>query len=175
MSRQAVWESVQLTVEAVLKTLPKANSLRDYTRADLERTARGFQRRSKLKGVIGALDATNIHTNRLFKGFEGRSYFNKHKKSYTVKLQAVADSDGVFIDYMVGAPGAMHDSAVLRASRLLLHLERMQTCVTGQHYLVADAGYPQLPCVMRPFDYQTSTPKEKAFNKELSGMAQHCR
>lgn len=170
MSKQALCESVHLTTSAILKALPRGPQLRDFTETELDETAKQFSRQHHFRGIIGAIDVTNIHIFCPFSGLEGRSYFNKHKNAYTIKLQGTVDANGLFIDWDVGAPGAMHDSTVLAMSGLATELRMHQSCAKGRHYLIADGVYPLRAWIIKPFSGTAVENDQtcKQFNTELS-------
>ena len=82
-----------------------------------------FRLRCGLPGIVGAMDGSHIPIKP--PDADEQSYFNR-KKSHSIVLQAVCDSNEVFTDVYAGWPGSVHDSRVLR----------IRHCFTGRKIIV---------------------------------------
>ena len=60
--------------------------------------------------VVGAIDGSHIP---ILKPIECPSDYYNRKGFYSLLLQAVVDSQGLFIDVNIGWPGKVHDARVL--------------------------------------------------------------
>jgi len=66
-----------------------------------------------------------------------------------VKLQAVVDGKGRFIDISCAWPGSMHDSRIFRLSSLFQVLEEK---LEGTDFrILGDSGYPLTNRMMTPY------------------------
>ena len=101
-------------------------------------------------------------------------YFYFKSGGYTLKCQAVVDSEKRFLDLYLGMPGSTNDSQVLRRSSLYdlgMHdnLFDDQRGFEGfSPYLIGDLGYPLLPWLMVPHrNHIRLSMAEALFNKRL--------
>lgn len=87
------------------------------------------------------------------------AYFNKchtdrnQKPSYSVTIQGVVDSDGVFTDVCIGWPGSMADDQVLEKSILFQWAARG---MLNKMWDVGTIGYPLIDWVLVPYMRQKS-------------------
>lgn len=84
---------------------------------DLDRIREGFARLAQghiFKKCVGAIDGCRVIIKNHV-GSNAQDYFNC-KLFYSVQLQAICDSNGLFLDTFVGYPGSVHDTRVLKNS-----------------------------------------------------------
>ncbi|KAK5773204.1 protein ALP1-like [Gossypium arboreum] len=98
------------------------------------------------------------------------AYFNKkhteryQKTSYSITLQGIIDSTGVFTDVCIGWPGSMSDEQVL--SNSAFH----QRATMGQLkdlWVVGGKMYPLMDWVLVPYTHQNLTWAQHAFNEKI--------
>ena len=68
-----------------------------------------------VKSFVGALDASEFEVRQPLKQLPA---YKSRKCKTTIKVQAVATLDLVFIDVSVGWPGSIHDSRIYKNSAL---------------------------------------------------------
>jgi hypothetical protein len=107
-----------------------------------------------LLGVVGAIDATHISISKPKYGASDYYYFKSG--GYTMKCQAVVDSNKCFLDLYLGMPGSTNDARILRRSSLY-HLALRNNLFDARFaadgfspYLLGDSGYPLLHWLMVP-------------------------
>jgi hypothetical protein len=87
-------------------------------------------------------------------------------KIYSIQLQAVADSFGLFMDVFIGFPGSVHDTRVLKNSPLYRNINNYPPL---NYYLLGDSGYP---CRLAPIaimtPFKSPNRQQKQFNTCLS-------
>jgi len=101
----------------------------------------------KLLNVVGAIDGTHI---RIWKPSIAHhvGYINRHKyHSYSV--QAVVNDRGLFVNVVVGLPGASHDSGILSRSAFSRHAA---ATIPRHHFILGDSGYALLPWLLSPYE-----------------------
>lgn len=115
--------------------------------------------------VIGALDAKHIPIPA--PKIDRQSYVNR-KAFYSVNLQAICDSNAIFLDVFTGWPGSSHDSRVWRNSPISNFLEQPNVIPNNTH-IIADSAYSLKPYLICPFrDNHHLTRAQKNFNTKLS-------
>ena len=119
--------------------------------------------------IIGCIDGCHIRISTPRQNPD--DYFNR-KKFHSVVLQAVCREDLRFTDVSVGCPGRMHDSRVLRSSRLWL--TGYHKCGYGQWHIIADSAYPIQHWILTPYrNTGQMTQAEKDYNRALSTKRQN--
>jgi len=127
--------------------------------------AKEFEKGSLLPGVIGAIDGSFIQIPA--PGDDQESYFNR-KKYHSIILQGVCGPDMSFLDCNIGWPGSVHDSRVLKNSKIF---QRSSTLFNPHFYLIGDAAYPIRSWLMAPFKNTGKlTEAQVKFNNTLSKM-----
>ena len=71
---------------------------------------------SGIPGIIGCIDGTGFQIPRLKNQPDINSYYSGRKKIHVLHMQAVCDHRKIFTDVLIGWPGSVHDSRVLRHS-----------------------------------------------------------
>nr|GMD11975.1 putative nuclease HARBI1 [Ipomoea batatas]GMD86267.1 putative nuclease HARBI1 [Ipomoea batatas] len=134
----------------------------------MNQTKRAFQLLSGIPNLGGAMYTTHIPI--IAPKASVAAYFNKRhternqKTSYSVTLQGVVDSNGVFTDVCIGWPGSMSDDKVLEKSALFQRANRgllKDTCVAG------NSGYPLTDWTLVPYTHQNLTWTQHAFNEKV--------
>ncbi|XP_041810051.1 protein ALP1-like [Chelmon rostratus] len=92
-------------------------------------------------GCVGAIDGCHVCI-KTPPGPGGQDYLNR-KLFPSIQLQAVCDGKGLFINTFVGYPGSVHDTRVLKNSRI--YSEALYP--PAGYFIVGDGGYP---CIDRP-------------------------
>lgn len=130
----------------------------------LDSVTQGFSEKSKLPGIVGAIDASHVRITA--PQIHQESYYNR-KKFHSVILQAVSDHRLLFLDIFVGWPGSSHDARVFKNSPLFL--DSAEKVIPKNKYILGDAAYPLLPWLMTPFkDYGTLSREKQNYNKQHS-------
>lgn len=115
-------------------------------------------------GVVGAIDGCHIPLVVAPTDY-AVEYFNR-KQFYSIVLQAVVNSDQLFMHVTVGMPGSHHDSSVLRYSPIWQSVP--QTIPIG-HFIIGDSAYPIQPWLLTPYKRLVELDQHhRAFNKALS-------
>lgn len=71
--------------------------------------------------------------------------YKTYKRKYAVILQAVCDSELVFIDCFAGYPGSVGDIRVFRNSDLWSEVQRdRREYFPNEEYIIGDKAYPVL-------------------------------
>lgn len=167
-------ETIQRLQSVVIQHIPRPHALRNFTEADLRAQAAAFGDISFFKGCIGLIDSTSIPMRRpKLSGQQAQAYFNAHKKFHAMKLQAVVDHRGLFIDYAVGAPGSMNDSRLYKYSQLDEHLKIHASCkgLPPYCYLIGDGAYAADTCMVRPYRRTKASARQLKFNSILSSLS----
>ena len=95
-------------------------------------------------GVIGMIDGTRIEIEQPSE--RGYDYYNR-KDYYSIVLQAVVCEDLRFTNVYTGWPGKVHDARIFQRSPLFATGQDL----CGQHHILGDSGYPNLPWLLVPF------------------------
>uniref|UniRef100_UPI003AAF2656 putative nuclease HARBI1 n=1 Tax=Centroberyx gerrardi TaxID=166262 RepID=UPI003AAF2656 len=132
----------------------------------LEEVGRGFGQLAQHEAfdeAVGAVDGCHIRIkpnkhNQL-------DYFN-YKQFHSIQLQGICDSSGRFLDIFVGYGGSVHDTRILRNSRVYFHSLYPPPPPPG-FFLLGDGGYPclQLPItIITPFRHPLQGRMQERFN-----------
>ena len=115
--------------------------------------------------VIGAIDGSHVP---ILKPVESASdYFNR-KGFYSIIIQRVVDSPGLFIDVNIGWPGKVHDAQVFSNSTFYskchagTFLPDWKQTINGIDIpliILGDPAYPLLPLpwLMKPWNFDKAT------------------
>ncbi|GAB1867340.1 Protein ALP1-like isoform X1 [Camponotus japonicus] len=130
-----------------------------------------FQKLSVLPDIIGAIDGTHISIKKPHK--DCLSY-KTYKKNYAIILQAICDSELVFLDCFAGYPGSVGDIRVFRNSYFWSEVQRnRQLYFPNEEYIIGDKAYPVLRwCISGFRDRGNLTAAQKRFNDILSKVRQ---
>lgn len=120
-------------------------------------TMQAFYSRSKLPGVIGAIDCTHVAIQS--PGSDDGEIYRNRKGFFSINVQLVCDPTGYISDVVARWPGSVHDSTVFDNSQLRAKLETQQ--ITGS--LVGDGGYACRRYMLTPINNPT-TAGERSYN-----------
>ncbi|KAL3535579.1 hypothetical protein ACH5RR_004040 [Cinchona calisaya] len=129
---------------------------------------RDFEMISGISDVAGSI--YTCHVPIIAPKVSVASYFNKRhternqKTSYSITVQGVVDSKGVFTDICVGWPGSMTDDKVLEQSALY---QRGNRGTLKDVWIVGNAGFPLMDWVLVPFTKQNLTWTQHALNEKV--------
>ncbi|KAL3687967.1 hypothetical protein R1sor_014276 [Riccia sorocarpa] len=109
-----------------------------------------------------------------FGGNTSRDYYNR-KGWYSVVLQAICDSNGIFLDISTGMPGCVHDSRMLTRSRFYdaamagaMLAEPVITINKGYRvrpYILGDQGYQMLQWLVKCYPPRGLSVLQRTFNE----------
>jgi nuclease HARBI1 len=97
-------------------------------------------------GVVGAIDCTHIKIES--PGGNQAELFRNRKTWFSLNVQAVCNSEGIFTNVVARWPVSVHDSRIFENSYLAYQLENKE--IPG--LLLGDSGYPVLPYLLTPLD-----------------------
>ncbi|KAL3685152.1 hypothetical protein R1sor_003174 [Riccia sorocarpa] len=167
IGESTVQELMQEGVEAIIGELGP-EYLRWPSDSEMVRVSNGFQLRSGLPNVQGAVDCTFIRI-RAPPGKEiAFDYYNrKGFEFHSIVLQAITDTDGSFLDISCGMPGSTNDKSVLRNSLFFSKVNRAEILnhpvvhINGgfalKPYILGDGGYTMCSWLMMPYSYGPRT------------------
>lgn len=132
--------------------------------------ARGFAEKSNLPELcIGAIDCRENPILKPSQNPEG--YFNR-KNFYSIKIQAVCDSDTRYLDVEVGWPGKSHDGRAFRNSHIFQRLQNGHD-LREDCFLIGDSAYPNKTFILAPYkDCGNLNSVRKNFNQQHSRARQ---
>nr|GEY40120.1 hypothetical protein [Tanacetum cinerariifolium] len=123
---------------------------------------------SGIPNVVGSMYTTHIPI--IAPKVNVAAYFNKRhtdrkqKTSYSVTVQGVVDSNGVFTDVCIGWPGSMSDDQILEKSALY---QRANGGLLKGVWIVGGSGYPLMDWVLVPYNQPHLTWTQHAFNEKI--------
>ncbi|GBG87514.1 hypothetical protein CBR_g45572 [Chara braunii] len=135
----------------------------------LQETLDVFERKG-FTGCVGAINCTHVYIEKP-RNERGECYYDRNDQ-FSVVVHVVCDHECQIVSVYVGCPGSVQGSLVLRTSPLYRKAQQ-QSGVLGMgaevlpdgravgRYLLADAGYPNLPWLMTPVSGTSSTPVEQ--------------
>jgi hypothetical protein len=107
-----------------------------------------------ISGVVGSIDGTLI--NIVNPGGPHAELYRDRKGKFSINVQAVCNSDGIFTNCVIKWYGSAHDSRIFDNSYLKYQLEN--GLVPG--ILIGDSGYPCLRYLL-PVISNPRTPSQK--------------
>ncbi|XP_068481791.1 protein ALP1-like [Phaseolus vulgaris] len=134
----------------------------------MKRVKEEFEGVSGIQNVGGAMYTTHVPI--IAPKISVSAYFNKrhternHKTSYSVTVQGVVDSKGVFTDVCIGWPGSMPDDQVLEKSALF---QRANSGNLRDVWIVGNSGHPLMDWVLVPYTHPNLTWTQHAFNEKI--------
>ncbi|KAI8553420.1 hypothetical protein RHMOL_Rhmol05G0014400 [Rhododendron molle] len=132
----------------------------------MTRVKREFELVSGIPNVGGSIYTTHVPI--IAPKVNGPAYFNKRhternqKTSYSITVQGVVDSKGVFTDVCIGWPGSMSDDKVLEKSALS---QRASRGLLKDVWIVGNGGYPLMDWVLVPYAQQNLW-TQRVFNEK---------
>jgi hypothetical protein len=106
------------------------------------------------------------------------SYFNKRhtqrnqKTSYSVTVQGVVDTKGIFTDVSIGWPGSYPDDQVFEKSVMYQRVTRGNL---KDVWVVGNSGFPLMDGVLVPYNHQNLTWTQHAFNEKVGDIQKLCK
>ena len=145
------------------------------TAEEISQKIRGFNRKSKIPNVVAAIDGSHIPI--AVPKVNHEDYFNR-KHFYSVLVQGIVDSSGLFLSVAAGFPGSLHDARMLRLTNvywaaedetILMEPTKSLRGTVVRPIVVGDTAYPNRTWLIRPFK-QTGrlSPEKVRFNKEVA-------
>ena len=143
-------------------------------REELEKVARGFKpSRSQLNpldGCVGALDGICIKMRQPPRDCNPASFFCR-KGYYAIPVQALCDSNYVFLYASGRCGGAIHDALANAVSGFMKEVE---DGLLGEYFwVVGDEAYPVSESIIVPYPSSTLTEDQDNFNFYLSSLRIH--
>jgi hypothetical protein len=139
-----------------------------FPTTDQERrdTMHHFFQKSKLPGVLGAIDCTHVPIQS--PGSDDAEIFRNRKGYFSITVQLTCDNNNYITDVVARWPGSVHDSTIFDNCHLRAVFE------TGRidGYLVGDGGYACRPYMMTPI-INPKTAAERAYNT-AQVLARNC-
>ncbi|CAC5411101.1 HARBI1 [Mytilus coruscus] len=120
----------------------------------------GFYENGGFPGVIGCIDGTHV---RIQAPVQDEPSFVNRKGYHSINVQAICDHEGRFTNLVARWPGSVHDSHILRCSKILQHLELTHRRVEDG-IVLGDSGYGCKSFLMTPFMRPTEDCHER-FNR----------
>lgn len=160
-----------LEVCAAIKTVLLPKYLNWPEEETLKRTKQEFEGISGIPNVGGAIYTTHIPI--IAPKISVASYFNKRqternqKTSYSITVQGVVNTKGVFNDLCIGWPGSMSDDEVLEKSALY---QRGRGGCLKDVWIVGSSGYPLMDFVLVPYTHKNLTWTQHAFNEKVDDV-----
>lgn len=129
-------------------------------------TMQAFYSRSKMPGIIGAIDCTHIAIQS--PGSDNAEIYRNRKGFFSINVQLVCEPTGYITDVVARWPGSVHDSTIFDHSQLRAMLETQQT----HGCLVGDGGYACRHYMLTPVN-NPNTAAEQAYNSSQI-LARNC-
>ncbi|XP_071139762.1 putative nuclease HARBI1 [Mytilus edulis] len=120
----------------------------------------GYYENGGFPGVIGCIDGTHA---RIQAPAQDEPSFVNRKGYHSINVQAICDHEGRFTNLVARWPGSVHDSHILRCSKILEHLELTHKRVENG-IVLGDSGYGCKSFLMTPFMRPTEDCHER-FNR----------
>lgn len=138
--------------------------LRWHQGSEFQTIAEQFELKAGIPGVIGAIDGTHI----IIKAPQNsRVCYYDRNKNFSIAMQAVVAPDKRFIDITCGEPGSLHDSRVLRRSKLYHNVqENYEEMFPNHTFLIGDSAYPASQWIVPSFrSHELVSEHHERFNK----------
>uniref|UniRef100_A0A3B4TJ97 DDE Tnp4 domain-containing protein n=1 Tax=Seriola dumerili TaxID=41447 RepID=A0A3B4TJ97_SERDU len=177
LGHATVMKSVHMVCAAIAKTMME-RFLPRPTQDTWEEVADGFWKKWNFPNCLGALDGKHVTIQAPPQ--TGSQYFS-YKKTFSIVLLALVDSNYKFRVIQVGDFGRTSDGGVYAGSALGRGMETKSlhvppsTSLPGAahlgdvpHVMVGDAAFPLKPYLMRPFPGLNLTHQRRIFNYRLS-------
>jgi len=165
VSKSTVCQTVHRVTEAIAALSTKYVRI-PSTMDEQRKTMQSFFGRSKMPGVIGAIDCTHIAIQS--PGGEDAEIYRNRKGFFSVSVQLVCEPTGYISDVVAPWPESVHDSTIFDSSKLraLLETQQLNGCLVG------DGGYACRRCMLTPLNNPT-TAAERAYNSAQI-LARNC-
>ena len=150
----------QSTVSRTVWKVTRAiiNSYSNVFHHDIQNVKEQFFNKFGMPNILGSIDCTHVRICVPSQMHYPHEYLNR-KKFYSYNVQAIRNSDCVFLDVVAAWPGSVHDSRILK--NCAMH----DSLIAGNNgILLGDNGYPLLPFLMTPF-LNPASPEEEHYNR----------
>ncbi|CAI8611027.1 unnamed protein product [Vicia faba] len=143
---------------------------------NLELIKQEYESLSGIPNVGGSMYTTHIPI--IAPKSNVNSYFNKRhtqrnqKTSYSVTVQGVVDTRGIFTDVCIGWPGSYPDDQVLEKSVLY---QRVMRGNLKHVWVVGNSGFPLMDGILVPYTHQNLTWTQHAFNEKVGDIHKVCK
>ncbi|XP_059915812.1 uncharacterized protein LOC132463568 [Gadus macrocephalus] len=177
LGHTTVRNSVHMVCAAIEKTMME-RFLPRPTQETWEEVAQGFWEKWNFPNCLGAIDGKHVTIQA--PALSGSQYLN-YKKTFSIVLLALVDSNYRFRVIQVGDFGRSSDGGVYAGSALGRGMETKtlhvppSTSLPGAahlgdvpHVMVGDAAFPLKPYLMRPYPGHHLTHNKRVFNYRLS-------
>ncbi|KFK29537.1 hypothetical protein AALP_AA7G147000 [Arabis alpina] len=140
--------------------------------SEIQSTKSKFESIHKIPNVVGSIYTTHIPI--IAPKVHVAAYFNKRhternqKTSYSITVQGVVNSDGIFTDVCIGNPGSLTDDQILEKSSL--SRQRAARGMLRESWIVGNAGFPLTDWLLVPYARQNLTWTQHAFNESIGGI-----
>ncbi|KAJ8627034.1 hypothetical protein MRB53_020341 [Persea americana] len=144
--------------------------------ASLGQIKSDFEAVSGIPNVVGSMYTTHIPI--IAPKISVAAYFNRRhternqKTSYSITVQGVVDTRGVFTDVCIGWPGSMPDDQILEKSALY---QRAMGGLLNGVWIVGSSGYPLMDWILVPYAQQHLTWTQHAFNEKIGEVQRVAR
>uniref|UniRef100_A0A7M5XN08 DDE Tnp4 domain-containing protein n=2 Tax=Clytia hemisphaerica TaxID=252671 RepID=A0A7M5XN08_9CNID len=130
----------------------------------------------ELPQVVGAIDGT--HMEILKPDSESRVDYFSRKRKYTIMSQGVVGANSIFLDFVTGFPGSIHDARALQFTDLFRKAENETILTTPKKVIdgmrirpliLGDGAYPASTWLLKPYPHIAPLDAEQRnFNRALS-------
>ncbi|KAG5547191.1 hypothetical protein RHGRI_013009 [Rhododendron griersonianum] len=133
----------------------------------MTKVKREFELISGITNVGGSIYTTHVPINE--PEVNAPAYFNKRhternqNMSYSITVQGVVDSKGLFTDACIGCPGSMSDDKILENSALS---QRASGGLLKDVWIVGNSGYPLMDWVLVPYAHMPLMWTQHEFNEK---------
>jgi hypothetical protein len=158
-----------LEVCTAIKTVLMPKYLQWPNEASLRKIKTEFEGISGIPNVVGSMYTSHVPI--IAPKISVAAYFNKRhternqKTSYSITVQGVVDTNGVFTDVCIGWPGSMPDDQVLEKSALFQRANNGG--LLNGVWIVGTSGYPLMDWVLVPYSQQNLTWTQHGFNEKI--------
>jgi len=165
VSKSTVCQTVHRVTEAIASLHDRYVQM-PTTAEQQHSTMQAFYNRSKMPGIVGAIDCTHIAIQS--PGSDDGEIYRNRKGFFSINVQLVCDPTGYISDVVARWPGSVHDSTIFDNSKLRAMMETQQ--ISG--CLVGDGGYACRRYMLTPLNTPTTGP-ERAYNSAQT-LARNC-
>lgn len=156
----------QSTVSRIIQrvSLALARKLNQFVRfpgQDIQAVKRAFYEIREFPNVIGAVDGTHV---RIICPHENEEQYVNRKNFHSINVQGICDANEKFTNIIAKYPGSVHDSRILRESRLADEFDQRQ----HDGILLGDSGYQCKTWLLTPFTNPQNA-AERNYNRAHTG------
>jgi hypothetical protein len=119
------------------------------TEAEREELSKGFQEKTNMEGILGAIDGLLIRM-KLPPGVKNARPYLCYKSFYALNMQGIAGPNGELLYINIGHKGATGDGCASRDSLFWKRCADNEFKYTDGFYFLGDAAYSLMPWLMCP-------------------------